>query len=114
MKIQDLEVFRSALPLFDRVEGLFDPGQALAARRTPTAAFLGVEVLEVVEQSHRAGLVVEDDHRARAETASGLLDVTVVHRKIEVFVEEKRGRCATGQKASELHSVRHPAGRAPR
>ena len=70
---------RLTLPLLQIAQDLLDPGQSVPARRAPPAGFLGEEVSRLRTMPDRTGLVVEDDHRAGAEAAAGLLHRIEIH-----------------------------------
>src|SRR5262245_54910110 len=79
MKTQPLQIARLSSAFFDGAQDPLRPRQSFATWRTPAAGFAREELFEVVRQTHGAGLVVQDDHRARAHAAPGLLHRGKVH-----------------------------------
>ena len=110
MHLQDLQIAHLTLPGVDRRQEPFHPGQSIPAGRAPAAGLLGEEMLEVVQQPDRAGPVIDDDHRARAEPAAGLLDRREIHRDVEMLLDEELGRGAARQKGAKRVAIAHAAG----
>src|SRR5262245_40399466 len=110
MKTQSLQIVRLSSAFLDGPQNPLRPWQPLAAWSAPTAGFARKELFEVVRQTHRAGLIVEDNHRARAHAASSLLHRSEVHLHIQMFFDQEVGRSATWYRAAEFQSVAHPSG----
>src|SRR5512147_1341094 len=86
---QDINVAGLTLAVFDRPKDLLGPREAVAAGRAPSAGLARKELYQVMHEPHRAGLVVENDHRPRAEPASRLHDRVEVHLHVEMLGDEE-------------------------
>ena len=67
-------------------------------------------MLEVVQHSDGAGLVVQDDHGAGAQAAARRLHRIEIHRHVQVFGSQKIRRRAARQQAAKPVAVPHAAG----
>src|SRR6185437_7521484 len=57
-----------------------------------------------------ASLLIENDHRARAEATAGLFDRLEIHGDIEMLLDEKSGGGAAGQKRAKRKVFTHATG----
>src|SRR5665647_1273 len=71
--LEHVEILRAPTPLLDVAEQRDRPLQSLAAGRAPAARLLGEELQQVEGHADWAGLVVQQDERARAQAAERLL-----------------------------------------
>ena len=81
------------------------PSRACTSRRIPAR-----RNVQVAHHANRAGLVIQHDHGAGAQTAAGLLHRIEIHRHVEMLVDEKFGRRAARKHAAKLYAVAHAAG----
>ncbi len=67
-------------------------------------------MFEVPNHPHGTGLVVQHHHSARTQTAAGFLYVGIVHRRVQMFFDEKIRRCSAGKNSAKAKPVEHAAG----
>src|SRR5260370_13246694 len=78
---QRVQITSAPTALLHCKENLLRPRQPAPTRRTPAARFLRKELFEIPDHSDRARLVVQHNHGSRAQPASRVLHVSVVHRR---------------------------------
>src|SRR5688572_23492313 len=71
MKFQYFQIFYPSMTFFNGVQNFFGPRKAFTARRAESTRLLCEKVLEVFDESDRASLIVQNDHRTRSQSASG-------------------------------------------
>src|SRR5690242_4332858 len=66
-------------------------------------------MLQVPYHSDWAGFVIQNHHGSGSQPATGFLYLRVVHRRVEMFFNEKVGGCTPGEKPAKSKSVAHAA-----
>src|SRR6185437_3796891 len=109
LQSENLEIPLLALAGLDRGQKALRPRQPVAAGRAPATGLLREEVLEIAQHADGAGVIVEDDHGARAEAAADLLQRVEVQGNIEMLVEHEVGGGAARQQCPEREAIAHAA-----
>src|SRR5918999_6559123 len=109
MQLEHIQIQGRAPALFQRDQDLFDPGQPIAAGRTPAAGLLGEEVLEIPYHADRTGAVVQHDQGAGAQAATRLLDGIVIHGQVQVLLHQKVGGSPARHQTAERVTIAHAA-----
>ncbi|KAG1438678.1 hypothetical protein G6F57_019745 [Rhizopus arrhizus] len=108
--VQQVQIFRTAVTVFDAMHHAIEPAGAFAARRALAAAFLEIEVRQAQERLHHAARFVHDDHSARTEHRAGLGDGVIVHRAFHDDVgRQHRGAGSARDHGLQLLAAAHAA-----
>src|SRR5262245_47080513 len=105
-----VEIARLTAPLFEVGQQILEPRQTFAARRAESARFLRKEVLQIARQIDDAHRVVDHRHRAGTHPATRGLYRAVLHRQVEMLLDQEIRRRTARQQAFESITVAHPAG----
>src|SRR5665213_1295915 len=97
------------MPFLHCSQDLFRPAEAAPTGRTPATGLLSKKVNEIRGHSHRAGLIVKDDHGSGPKATAGLLDFGVIHWHIEMLFDEKIRGGAAGKNSSKPQPIAHAA-----
>ncbi len=107
---QGLDVFGTALAVFQGAQHLHAPWQAVTARCAPAARLTGEELLHVAQQRNHADAVVHGHGQARTHARADLGDATGVHLRVEVLGQQETGTGTAWLPALELEAVAHATG----
>src|SRR6266567_1717482 len=105
-----IEIASAPSALLHCEQNLLRPRQPAPARRAPAARFLRKEMLEIPNHPDGTGAVVQHNHGSRAQPASRLLHVPVVHRRVKMLLYKEVGRRSARQQPTETQAVAHSSG----
>ena len=90
------------MPSSNRAKHLLQPRRAFAARNAPAAALMLVELHDAQRGLHHVGVLIHDDHAARAQHALRFHERVVVHREIALLRLQHRARRSAGDHRLQL------------